>query len=228
MTNAEDNLPPLTNPEVLSTNINLDFSSKQINVHLDDMNYLLCQHQVLFTIHGHAREYFLDGSAPIPPKVVVSATGETTLNDAYSQIFKQDCALVSWLLSTVSPNFLPQISTLLQLFSTSSTTKVMHLHCKLRSMRKGSSSMHVYLTKIKEIYDTLTTCGISIQEIEHIATILNGLPHEYDPFVAVITSSQESYALDCVVSVLMDAESQLYNPLRLLPSINITQVSYFP
>ncbi|KAG8482863.1 hypothetical protein CXB51_024489 [Gossypium anomalum] len=77
MTNAEDDLPPLTNSGVLSTNINSDFSSKQVNVRLDYMNYFLWKHYVFFTIHDHAREDFLDGSAPIPPKVVVSLTSET-------------------------------------------------------------------------------------------------------------------------------------------------------
>ncbi|KAK5802454.1 hypothetical protein PVK06_030045 [Gossypium arboreum] len=126
MNNAEDDLPPLTNPEVLSTNISSDFSSKQVNVCLDDTNYLLWKHQV------------------------------------------------------------------------------------------------------KEIYDTLTACGSSVQEIEHIATILNGLPHEYNPFVAVITSSQESYALNRVISVLMDAVSRIYALLQLFPAINTTQVLSFP
>ncbi|PPS17578.1 hypothetical protein GOBAR_AA02995 [Gossypium barbadense] len=199
MTNAEDDLPPLTNPEVLSINISSDFSSKQVNVRLDDTNYLLWKHQVFFTIHGHACEYFLDGSALIRPKVIVSETGETTLNDAYSQIFKQDCALPSWLLST-------------------------HGHGRFNTRLQCPANTRL----VKEIYDTLTTCGSSVQEIEHIATILNGLPYDYDPFVAVITSSQESYALNRVVSVLMDAVSRLYAPLQHFPSINTTQVLSFP
>lgn len=89
----------------------------------------------------------------------------------------------------------------------------MHLHCKLRSIRKVSSSIRDYLTKVKEICDILAACGSSVQKIEHIATILNGLPHEYYYFVNVITSCQEPYALDYVNSVLMDVESHLYDSL---------------
>ncbi|MBA0677323.1 hypothetical protein Goari_018738, partial [Gossypium aridum] len=74
--------------------------------------------------------------------------------------------------------------TLLRLFSTKSTTK---------------------------ICDTLATCGNSLSEIEHVATILNGLPVEYDPFIVVIAASREPISLEGACSILVDAETRQLN-----------------
>ncbi|MBA0794633.1 hypothetical protein Gohar_018942, partial [Gossypium harknessii] len=101
----------------------------------------------------------------------------------------------------------------------------MHLHYKLRSLRKGALSMRDYLSQIKEVCDILATCESPISEIEHIATILNGLPQDYDSFVTVITSSHEPYTLDRVTTILLDTESCLHDPHRLPLSINTAQVT---
>ncbi|KAH1123149.1 hypothetical protein J1N35_006309 [Gossypium stocksii] len=89
-------------------------------------------------------------------------------------------------------------TTLLRLFSTKSTTK---------------------------ICDTLAACGNSLSEIGHVATILNGLPVEYDPFIVVIAASREPVSLEGVCSILVDAEtrqlnSTSYRPSRPVPATN--------
>ncbi|KAL4377519.1 hypothetical protein GQ457_02G024390 [Hibiscus cannabinus] len=84
----------------------------------------------------------------------------------------------------------------------------MSLHYKLKSLKKGDLSMRTYISQIKEVCDSLAACGNPISEVEKIATILNGLPMEYKPFVAVITASREPFNLGGVVSVLIDAEVQ--------------------
>ncbi|KAH1130395.1 hypothetical protein J1N35_001773 [Gossypium stocksii] len=84
--------------------------------------------------------------------------------------------------------------------------------------------MRDYLSQIKEVCNTLITCGSPISDTEHIATILNGLPKYYDSFVAVITSNHEPYTLDRLTTILMNAESCLHDPLCLPLFINIAQV----
>ncbi|KAH1046132.1 hypothetical protein J1N35_036916 [Gossypium stocksii] len=101
----------------------------------------------------------------------------------------------------------------------------MHLHCKLYSLRKSALSMRDYLSQIKEVSDTLATFGSPISDIEHIAIILNGLPQDYDSFVAIITSSHEPYTFDCVTIILLNVESRFHDPLYLLLSINTAQVT---
>ncbi|KAL4386242.1 hypothetical protein GQ457_09G007050 [Hibiscus cannabinus] len=122
-------------------------------------------------------------------------------------------------MSTVSPSVLPQLvgvettsaiwNTILRLYASLSTTKIMHLHCRLRSLKKGTLSMRDYTTQVREICDLLATCGSVVSEVEQIATILNGLPPEFEHFVAVITASREPYTLEAAISVLIDAETSI-------------------
>ncbi|KAL4291920.1 hypothetical protein GQ457_14G001400 [Hibiscus cannabinus] len=191
------------------------FANKNTSVRLDDDNFLLWKQQVLFLIHGHGLEHFLDESTVVPPKTLVNT--------------------VSWLLSTMSLNVLPQLvgaetsttfwKAMLNLYAQLTTTKIMLLHYRLRSLKKGTLSMRNFVTQVKEVCDLLTTLGSKVSEIEQVATILNGLSAEYDPFVAVITGSKEPYTLDSTVSVLVDVETRLMDPLRLPVGINLAQHS---
>ncbi|KAL4368866.1 hypothetical protein GQ457_05G027740 [Hibiscus cannabinus] len=211
------------------------FANKQISIKLDDTNFLLWKQQVVLMIRGHDLEHLLDESTPIPPKVVTDSNGQISLNPGYRRFKKLDSSLASWLLSTISPNILPQLvgaettaaiwSTLVKQFSKLSTTKVMNLHCRLRALKKGSLSVRDYTTQIKEICDLLATSGSPVSEVEQIATVLNGLPIEFEPFIAAITVSREPYTLETVTSVLMDAESRLADPMRIPVGINLTRFS---
>ncbi|KAL4290610.1 hypothetical protein GQ457_14G000610 [Hibiscus cannabinus] len=208
------------------------FSNKRIKVCLDDTNYLLWKQHVVLTIRGLGLEEFIDPDTPKPAKFVDRA-GERVVNPAYTRFVKQDSSLASWLLSTVSSDVLPQLvgaetsaeiwSVISGLYSKMSTTKIMHLHCKLRSMKKGALRMREYTVKVKEICDLLALSGNKVAEVEHIATILNGLPAEFAPFVAVITASQVPYTLDGVISVLVDAESRLLDVVEAPIGINLSQ-----
>ncbi|KAE8701957.1 hypothetical protein F3Y22_tig00110503pilonHSYRG00294 [Hibiscus syriacus] len=86
---------------------------------------------------------------------------------------------------------------------------IMNLHCKLRAIKKEDESMQSYLTSIKEVCDALAACGSVISDINQVATILNGLPFEYQSFVAVITASKDAFTVDGVHSILIEAEAQL-------------------
>ncbi|KAL4348899.1 hypothetical protein GQ457_17G003000 [Hibiscus cannabinus] len=200
------------------------FSNKRINVCLTRSNYLLWKQQVVLTIRGLGLEGYLDGSITTPPKMVRNSAGEQVVNPSYLQHVKQDSSLASWLLSTVSPDILPQLvgsetahsvwDAVTKLFSNLSTTKIMNLHCRLRSLKKGFLSMQDYTMAIKEVCDLLATCGSPITDIEHIATILNGLPVEYEPSVAAITAIKDTFSVDNVVSILIDAETRLEDSSR--------------
>ncbi|KAL4388871.1 hypothetical protein GQ457_09G031100 [Hibiscus cannabinus] len=63
---------------------------------------------------------------------------------------------------------------------------------------KGAQSMQDYTMNIKETCDLLAACGSLVSELEHNATILNGLPIEYEPYVAAITASKDTYSIDNV------------------------------
>ncbi|KAL4309847.1 hypothetical protein GQ457_01G028020 [Hibiscus cannabinus] len=80
-----------------------------------------------------------------------------------------------------------------------------------------------FSAQIKEICDLLAACGSPISEIEQVAIVLNGLPSEFEPFVAVITASKEPYTFDVAMSLLVDAEMRLNDSLRFPIGINNTE-----
>ncbi|KAL4339185.1 hypothetical protein GQ457_08G017900 [Hibiscus cannabinus] len=194
-------------PPIIDSLADLMISNNE-SMCLDDTIFLLWKQHLLFTIRGLGLEEYIDSKTSKPAKHVMHTNGKRAMNPAYVQFVKQDNSLASWLLFPVSTNILHQLvgvdtsadiwNVVIGLFAKLSTTKVLHLHSKLRSMKK-------------------------VSEVEHIATILNGLPREYATFVAVFTSSQTLYSLDGVVSGLCDAEPRFVDSMEAPIGINLSQ-----
>ncbi|GMI90706.1 hypothetical protein HRI_002739900 [Hibiscus trionum] len=68
--------------------------------------------------------------------------------------------------------------------------------------------MKEYLGQIGTICDSLAATRNPLIETMHIFAILSKLSPEYEPFVTVITSSQQLYKIDGVCSVLIDTEAR--------------------
>ncbi|KAE8655186.1 Endoglucanase 20 [Hibiscus syriacus] len=126
----------------------------------------------------HRLERLLTGSMPAPPETVVDQNGEVVANEAFEDFMAQESALASWLLSTISPQLLPQFigaetavavwNKVTQFFVNRSTTTVMNLLYKLQSLKKGDDSMRNYLTRVKEVCDALESCGSPVAPVEQI------------------------------------------------------------
>ncbi|KAL4386437.1 hypothetical protein GQ457_09G004620 [Hibiscus cannabinus] len=194
------------------------FTNKSISIRLDETNYLLWRQQVLFTIESLDLSSHIDGTSVLPPQYVL-VNGEKVPNPHFASFKQQDSALCSWLLASISLSILPSLVScrtafeiwekVQQVFSISSTTKIMNLHCSLKNLRKRDQGMREYLVQIQSVCDSLAACGNPLSETMHISAILSGLPSEYEPVVAVITSSQQPYKLDGVCGVLLDTEARL-------------------
>ncbi|KAE8703804.1 hypothetical protein F3Y22_tig00110462pilonHSYRG00109 [Hibiscus syriacus] len=194
------------------------FTNKKVNVVLDETNFLLWKQQILLTIRSHQLERLLTGGISTPPMTTLDANGELQVNEAYEDFIAQDSALASWLLSTVSTHLLPQFvgaetaaavwETILKFFAKRSTMSVMSLHYKLQSIRKGNDSMRMYLTRIKEVCDTLASCGSNVPPVEQIVSILRGLPREYQPFMVVVSTTKDALSVDNIHTMLLDVEVQ--------------------
>ncbi|KAL4386691.1 hypothetical protein GQ457_09G004130 [Hibiscus cannabinus] len=194
------------------------FTNKSISIRLDETNYLLWRQQVLFTIESLDLSSHIEGTSVMPPQYLL-VNGEKVPNPLFSSFKQQDSALCSWLLASISLSILPSLVScraafeiwekIQQVFSVSSTTKIMHLHCSLKNLRKRDQGMKEYLAQIQSVCDSLAACGNPLSETMHISAILSGLPSEYEPVVAVITSSQQPYKLDGVCGVLLDTEARL-------------------
>ncbi|KAL4352750.1 hypothetical protein GQ457_06G024020 [Hibiscus cannabinus] len=209
------------------------FTNKSISIRLDNTNYLLWRQQVLFTIESLALDGHVDGTLLVPSQYVLGEGGAKVSNPEYVSYKQQDSALCSWLLSSIGTSILPSLvncktaldiwTKVQSLFSVSSTTRIMHLHCSLKSLRKRDQSMGEYLSQIQSICDNLAACGNPLTETMHISAILSGLPPEFEPVVAVITSSQQPYKLEGVCSVLLDTESRQQEFLNQASLVNLAQ-----
>ncbi|KAL4296412.1 hypothetical protein GQ457_12G019670 [Hibiscus cannabinus] len=193
------------------------FTNKSISIRLDVTNYLLWRQQVLFAIESLALSSHIDGTISVHSQYTM-VDGVKTVNAEFVVYKQQDSALYSWLLSSISTSILPSLvncrtafeiwEKIQKVFSVSSTTKIMHLHCSLKNLRKRDQNMREYLAQIQAVCDSLAACGNPLTETMHISAILSGLPSEYEPVIAVITSSQQSYTFDGVCSVLLDTEAR--------------------
>ncbi|GMI65053.1 hypothetical protein HRI_000174600 [Hibiscus trionum] len=218
---------------VNSTNITVSnpastklFSTKKINVTLDDHNYLLWHQQVYLTIKTQRLLKFIDDNVQLPVKYITQS-GVVCINPEFELFEEQDGALATWLLSTVSESVLPNLiglstasdiwNTRHRLYSSKTTSRLMSYRRLLHTQKKGDLTMHEYLMKIKSVCDNLASSGERISEQEHITAILNGLSSDYDSVITVITASPSSSDLSFVSSILLDAEARHSNPI---PSIS--------
>ncbi|KAL4310209.1 hypothetical protein GQ457_01G001580 [Hibiscus cannabinus] len=206
--------------------VSKNFSTKKINVVLNDNNYLLWHQQVLLTIKTHRLLKFIDDNVTWPPQYV-NKDGVVSINPDYELYEEQDGALASWLLSTVSEEVLPHLighntaseiwNTLHRLYSGKTTSRLMTYRRLLHSQKKGDLTMRDYLMKLKSECDSLASCGEIISEQEHVTAILNGLPLEYDSVITVITVNPSPSDLRTVRTILLDAESRQVNLIDQYP-----------
>ncbi|GMI64360.1 hypothetical protein like AT1G21280 [Hibiscus trionum] len=134
------------------------FTNKTITIRLDESNFLLWKQQILFAVESLGLISHIDGTISIPPHVVDDEKGIKVPNPDYLFYKQEDSALCSWLLASISPSILSSLvgcktavdiwKKVQQAYSTSSTTKLMHLHCSLRNIRKRDQSMKEYLGQI--------------------------------------------------------------------------------
>ncbi|KAH0651911.1 hypothetical protein KY284_031823 [Solanum tuberosum] len=219
-TDSATNTTPLGSSSTLLTSPL--FSTKKASLQLNEDNYLLWEQQISLTIRSHNLHYLLNDSFIVPLTTIVE-NGKEFPNPEFLTYEQQDSALVSWLLTSVSPSLLPSLvglttsatiwKTLTQIFDTQTTTRIMHLHSMLKGQRKGNKSMREYLSGIKSLCDSLASCGERVSNSIHLATILTGLTPEYEPVIAVITASQHPFTIQQVTSVLLDAEARQQDSL---------------
>ncbi|KAK8540679.1 hypothetical protein V6N13_026995 [Hibiscus sabdariffa] len=221
----EESLPPSSaNNNVASveggSNSSKLFSTKKINVVLDDHNYLLWHQQVFLIVKTHRLQKFIDGNVSPPPQYITQ-NSQVRINPDFEAFEEQDGALATWLLSTVSESVLPHLiglntaseiwNTLHRIYSGKTTSRLMYFRRSLHSQKKGELSMKDFLMKIKSICDNLASCGEVISEHEQITAILNGLPPEYESVITVLTAGATSSTVNSVQTILLDADARQSN-----------------
>nr|XP_009589808.1 uncharacterized protein LOC104087110 [Nicotiana tomentosiformis] len=165
------------------------FSTKKVNLQLNEDNYLLWKQQVSLTTRSHNLHYLLDDSIAAPSATIVEEGKEIPNPESLTPWATRyrPYILATRLSQSKSPSF---------------------PCCMLKGQRKGNKSMHEYLTGIKSVCDSLASCGERVSDSIHLATILAGLTPEYEPVIDVITASQYLFTIQQMNSVLLDAEAR--------------------
>lgn len=141
------------------------------------------------------------------------------INDAFIDWSRQDRLLLSWILSSISESILGQAvgcktsseawHTILDNFASQTRAREMQLKTQLQNLKKGSQTMIEYLSKIKNITDSLANIGQPLPFNDHLNSIFRGLPSEYDPFVCSMLTRVDSYKISDVQSLLLTQESRI-------------------
>lgn len=100
-------------------------------------------------------------------------------------------------------------SLLESLYSRQTIVKSFQLKQQLRSDRKGSLSINYYILKIKTISHALATIGEPLDDKELLLAILNGLDHDYEIVVSLITYQMDDIDLKKVQYLLLMHEQRL-------------------
>ncbi|KAG8487623.1 hypothetical protein CXB51_018130 [Gossypium anomalum] len=188
-------------------------------VKLTDATYILWQQQVKLVFDGYDLLGFLDGIVPPPPWNVCTADGDLALNPSML-VFKQDRLITSWLLSTIDAAPLSSFTearstcdvwnTASKLFAADTGAKQSRLRHELHSLKKGTLSVTVYVTRIKNIYSILETSGSQISDDKKLEIILAGLPPEFEGVVSSASLSTSPLSLQRVANALVKCETRLH------------------
>jgi len=73
---------------------------------------------------------------------------------------------------------------------------------------KNDKTISVYLHDIKKADNMLAAIGSPITTEDHIESILEGLPEEYNAFIVAVTSRTDPYSINEIESILIAQEEQ--------------------
>ncbi|KAL5854653.1 hypothetical protein ACOSQ4_004455 [Xanthoceras sorbifolium] len=197
-----------------------DFSSlaKTLNsnlpLKLDKTNYIYWKTQVMPAIRALDLEDYISPSVSAPPKLIEvlshdeqgSSTIKHQINPAFAVWKKADQILLCWLLGTLSPSVLGQVTRYItslemwtkleRVYSQQSIARILQLRQQLQSIKKGSDSISDFVLKLKNIGDVLLEAGEDVSERDLLLALMNGVGHEYDSVVVLISSQQHTMPLD--------------------------------
>ena len=193
----------------------MDFSSLaktlslNLTLKLDHSNYIYWRTQVLTAIEALDLESMINGEKQPPPKFIQVQSGdkeEQHENPSFIVWKKTDKLLMSWIFSTLTPSVLAQVngcktsfemwSRIERTFAQRSMARIMQLKQQMQSLKKGTDSISEFVVKLKAINDALASAGELVSDRDIIICLLNGVGHEYDSVVTLISSQQNTMTIE--------------------------------
>ncbi|KAL5781087.1 hypothetical protein ACOSP7_006116 [Xanthoceras sorbifolium] len=202
---------------------------------LGDNNFLLWKQQVTAALKGLGLLGFVNGTVTCPSTTIQGAGNEQVINPFYEYWQRQESLIVSWLLSSISDNYLTDLvgsdtsteiwSTLLRLFLSQTRARVSQYKQEIQKLKKNNLTMREYLSKMKSLSDALASVGHKLSDDNQITNITNGLGSEYEYVVVTITSRVEPYTVSEACTLLLAHEKRIEaytpNPDGSSPSANL-------
>ncbi|MBA0734038.1 hypothetical protein Gogos_017991 [Gossypium gossypioides] len=118
-------------------------------------------------------------------------------------------------------------TTLSNLYSSKTTSKLMYYRQDLHSQKKGDLLMKDFLMQIKMFYDQLTSCGEVISEPEHVTAILNGIPPEYELIFTINLVVSLLLPTNCLLLDLVLVRTEGVDEADLTLSLNVSSMENF-
>ena len=151
-------------------------------------NFILWKAQFLPAVRGAKVLGILEGTIPEPRPAIeadVDSKKKQIPNPEHDSWVEKDQQLLSYLMNSVSKEVLAGIATattsaeawkvLGVMFAAQSRARVTNLRMQLATAKKGSLTTAAYFNKMQNIKDELASAGVTVNDDEVVAHILNGL-----------------------------------------------------
>lgn len=151
---------------------------------------------------------------------------------------RSDQLLLGWLFSTIDKEVLAQVihcessaevwMSLESLYSRQTIAKSFQLKQQPRSTKNDALSINDYILKIKTIGHSLAAIGEPFSDKDLLLAILNGLDHEYETVVSLITYQMDEIDIEKVQYLLLMHEQRLQSKNVASVTVNAESVMSSP
>jgi hypothetical protein len=188
-----------------------------LNIKLSNSNFPSWQTQILAFVKANDAYGFLDGTTPplaqtIPNTSTTPGAPATMANLDFLLWCQRDQMLLSVLISMLTEPLVVHAvgsvtahqlwTTLVSMFAFQARSRVMQIHYRLATAKKGSSSITEYFQSFKAMCDNLAAAGQQLND-----------GSEYDPFVTSITPRLDPLSLDDIYGHLLAHEMRIEHNL---------------
>jgi hypothetical protein len=194
MSASPDSSSKSSSSNVLFTVPNMNHT---LNIKLSNSNFPSWRTQILAFVKANDAYGFLDGTTPPPAQTIPNTSTTpgapaTMANPDFLLWCQRDQMLLSVLISTLTEPLVVHAvgsatahqlwTTLVSMFASQARSRVMQIHYRLATAKKGSSSITEYFQSFKAMCDNLAAAGQQLNDFESTSYLLAGLGSEYDPF----------------------------------------------
>ena len=145
------------------------------------------------------------GTKPCPQEFISDEKG-IRIHPEFDELIATDSLIFNWLLSTMTADVASQLlhcrtpsqlwKTVTEIMSSHSKSRITMYKFDLQQIRKGSSTIDEYLSKLKAISDNLSMAGSPISDSDLITQVLASLGAEYTPIVLHLSDRENLTWID--------------------------------